>query len=275
MKSKSSIYLFLTGLFYFVSMLPILFGTVHAGCKVARPSSPPVLVSAIPQDRSVILVWTEAQDPVTYYLLRYGLSKESVINGNPNIGPRGTNSYVVTELTNGVKYHFQVMAGNGCKPGEFSNTLTAVPGSGQNSGVSKLPSNLSIYKNVLGASTSASTKDKKLVKPTPHAGSNTQSKKNCALNCQGGPLLGAEIILLLVFFGLVYINPHIIPVFSMFIPGLMYAFFYITHRNCGSGSFLCQYFLPIDIGVYVIFLILQKYFLSKRVLKVKKRQIKQ
>lgn len=262
MNKKNYISALLIAIFCYVFLLPFVFNTVNAGCKESRPASPPVLLSAVSQDRSVTLVWTEAQDPVTYYLVRYGLSKQNLEYGNPNIGPRGTTSFTVGELTNGIKYYFQVMAGNGCKPGKFSNTITAVPG-GISTTSQKLPGNLSIYKQVLGDATSSAIKKTKEVKHTSSSTSiNTQ--KACAFACQSWPLLVGEAIALLLFFYLAHRHSLIKPVFSAVIPVFVYILFYRINGTCTSYKFLCKYFVPLNIIIYISIFLMQKYKFMNR-----------
>ncbi|MBI2051642.1 fibronectin type III domain-containing protein [Candidatus Roizmanbacteria bacterium] len=249
---------FLYTVFLFLFLIPFVSGKVDAACKVARPSSPPVLLSAISGDRSVTLIWTEAQDPVTYYLLRYGTSKENFAYGNPNIGGKGTSSFTVGDLTNGTKYYFQVMAGNGCKPGEFSNTLTAVSGGIQNTGVYKGPKNLSIYKPVLGESTLAA-KNKKEGK-TLATTSAVAPTRSCRADCSTLPLLAAEVVLLLSFFFLADKYRSVKPVYSLIIPIFISVLFFAIQSGCTSPyKALCRYFVPLNIITYVSFLIFQRY----------------
>lgn len=102
-------------MFHFPFTLPI--------CSDAKPGSAPKLLSAIPDENSVILTWSEAKDPLTYYLVAHGTTADSLEFGNPYIGGKGTTSYKVEKLSGGLSYYFRVRAGNGCMPGDFSNTL--------------------------------------------------------------------------------------------------------------------------------------------------------
>jgi len=79
-------------------------------------------------DTSVVLTWADASNPVTYYLVSYGVSAGNYIYGNPNVGGQGTTSYTVGSLTKGTTYYFAVRAGNGCTPGAYSNEFSATPG---------------------------------------------------------------------------------------------------------------------------------------------------
>lgn len=99
-------------------------------CTDSAPGSTPVLNTAISKDaNSVTLTWTDASDPVTYYLVSYGTSSGNYVYGNPNVGGQGTTSYTVGSLATGVTYYFAIRAGNGCTLGPYSNELSAVAGS--------------------------------------------------------------------------------------------------------------------------------------------------
>lgn len=98
-------------------------------CTDPAPGSTAQLTSAVSTDaHSITLTWTDATNPVTYYLTSYGVSSGNYIYGNPNIGPQGTTSYTVGGLSTGTKYYFVIRAGNGCTPGSYSNELSAVAG---------------------------------------------------------------------------------------------------------------------------------------------------
>ncbi|MEK7565589.1 MAG: fibronectin type III domain-containing protein [Patescibacteria group bacterium] len=97
-------------------------------CNDAKPGSAPNLTGAIAGTNSVTLIWTAADGPLTYYLATYGDAPGLQQYGNPNVGGPGTTSYTVSGLSGGTTYYFKVRAGNGCKPGDFSNELSATPG---------------------------------------------------------------------------------------------------------------------------------------------------
>ncbi|MBI2600187.1 tandem-95 repeat protein [Candidatus Daviesbacteria bacterium] len=96
-------------------------------CNDAKPGSAPILLSAQAGENSVTLTWSQASDPVTYYLVAYGLESGKVQFGNPNVGDKNTLSYTVRNLSGGVTYYFKVRAGNNCMSGDFSNELPATP----------------------------------------------------------------------------------------------------------------------------------------------------
>lgn len=140
-----------------------------SACNDTKPGSAPVLLSAkVTGNNEVTLQWIEAQSPVSYYLVAYGYSADQMLFGNPNIGGNGTTSYRVSGLSGGLTYYFKVRAGDGCMPGDFSNSLSvSVPGS-------KLITQASNFQpGVLGAHTSVDNSDE--ASPSPSASSNNSS----------------------------------------------------------------------------------------------------
>lgn len=232
-------------------------------CPDARPVGYPVFLSAVGGDRSITLNWQGNSEPATYYLLRYGLSKESLDYGNPNIGPKEATYYTVNELQNGVKYYFQMRAGNGCRPGSFSDTISAVAGtqSQTHSGVQS-PNNLSLYKEVLGT-TSAATNEAKKVAPARSVKKNDESNKTntCDTYCSAFYFLAVELIALCAFFILSTMYKVIEPGFSLFIPAITIGAYYYFAGKCNQSNFYCLYFIPLSILIYVVMLIAQKYVL--------------
>lgn len=98
----------------------------NSSCSDGAPGSAPQLTSAIATgSHQITLTWTQAADPVSYYLIAYGIISGKYIYGNSNVGGRGTTSYTVGNLARGTTYYFVVRAGNGCAPGGFSKELSA------------------------------------------------------------------------------------------------------------------------------------------------------
>ena len=232
--------------------------SINAGCKDTEPGGKPILLSAEPGEKSVTLTWEKAPDPVSYYLIRYGLSKENPEYGLPNIGDRDTTSFTVKELINGQKYYFQVRAGNGCRPGDFSDTLSAVPGEPK---IAYKKPNLSMYKQVLGTTTTAEKNDIK--KETPSAREIFNPSQNCAFKCYSLPILVGEIVLLIIFLYFSTRYKILKTAYSVILPIGGYIAFRLFNGSCNSYVFLCKYFVPISILIYLLTLILHRYYFYK------------
>ncbi len=98
-------------------------------CTDSVPGSTVQLTSAVSTDaHDITLTWTDASNPVTNYVVSYGLSSGNYIYGDPNIGGQGTTSFTVGGLNTGTKYYFAVMANNGCTAGSYSNEMSEVAG---------------------------------------------------------------------------------------------------------------------------------------------------
>lgn len=242
-------------------------------CKDRAPASAPILTSVKTSDKSVTLTWIEAQEPVNAYLLVYSTSEYTEQFGDPNIGGKGTTTYTVNELTNGVKYYFKVRGIHGCKAGKFSNKLAAVPGVPETPEAAKTVytgPNLSIYKQVLGASTSAATKAAEK-KPTTVA-ADTKTQPPCSKTCLAYPIWIAEILLLVLYFSYIKRIPGFRPVFSIIIPVALAVLFFKTNGTCSSGSFSCKYFLPVNIMIFILMVVVYKQKYLNLKLKLKEHQ---
>ncbi|OGK18383.1 hypothetical protein A3G67_03785 [Candidatus Roizmanbacteria bacterium RIFCSPLOWO2_12_FULL_40_12] len=253
----------LIGLIIVLFTFLLLGPTTFARCSDTKPAKP-VLLSAQAGDKNITLNWQEVPDPVTYYLVRYGTSKENLEYGNPNIGGRGATSFTIGELQNGVEYFFQIRAGNGCKPGNFSDTVSAISGNpGElEGGSSEQPHNLTLYKEVLGVDISATANAKRI--STPSAFPNVRHEEPidpCKTTCYGLPLLAGQITILFLFFIASLRWPTLKPIFSVIVPVITLSVFYGLNGKCGANSFYCEYFIPLTVITYVIMLVAQKYIL--------------
>lgn len=226
-------------------------------CKDRAPASAPILTSAKAGDRSVTLTWIEAQEPVNAYLLAYSTFEHAVQFGDPNVGGKGTTSYTVNELANGVKYYFKVRGIHGCKAGKFSNKITAVPGKPKVAKTVTTGPNLSIYKQVLGASTSAATKAAEQEEKIAIA-ADTQTQQPCSKNCLGLPFWVIEILLLFLYFSFIKHLSFFKPVFSILIPIALSIIFFQTNGTCSSDEFSCKYFVPVSVIIFILMAIVYK-----------------
>lgn len=85
----------------------------------------PWLYGAIAQNgNSVLLYFTEADDPVDHYALEFGTSAGSYQFGSDDIGGKGSRTYLVQSLQPNTTYYFRVRGGNGCATGDWSNELS-------------------------------------------------------------------------------------------------------------------------------------------------------
>ncbi|MBI2031561.1 MAG: fibronectin type III domain-containing protein [Candidatus Levybacteria bacterium] len=95
-------------------------------CGDAVPGAPTLSSATSPSSSQVKLTWTTVSDPVSYYVVSYGLSSGNYIYGNPNVGKQ--DNYTIGYLSPGVTYYFVVKAMNGCSAGASSNELAVVAG---------------------------------------------------------------------------------------------------------------------------------------------------
>ena len=100
-----------------------------ASCGDQAPGSKvPWLYGAIPQGTgSIILYFTEADSPVTKYVLEYGTKSGEYQFGVQDLGVNERNqmTFEVKSLSPNTTYYFRVRAQNGCAPGNWSNELSA------------------------------------------------------------------------------------------------------------------------------------------------------
>lgn len=96
------------------------------GCTDSSPGArAPWLYAATAQSSSSILLYfTEAQDPVDRYALEFGTSANNYQFGADNIGGKGSYQYLVQSLSPGITYYFRVRGGNGCATGPWSNEIS-------------------------------------------------------------------------------------------------------------------------------------------------------
>jgi hypothetical protein len=105
--------------------------------STASPSPTPLSCSGVPSapilssvvsnsNYQATLTWEDSADPVSNYLVSYGVTSGKYIYGDPNIGSQGTTSFTVGSLGGDKKYYFAVSASNPCGISSFSNEVAAV-----------------------------------------------------------------------------------------------------------------------------------------------------
>ncbi len=243
-RSFLTVFILLTGFFLFDPRGLTKVEAVHPNhCIASKPSIPPILTSAVPGDKSVTLTWIETPDRVTNYVLSYSIFPDRVEYGNPDIGIKGTTSYTIGGLQNGVKYYFKIRGVNNCHPGKLSNRLYATPGTTAGAH----GPNLAFYKSVLGASTSA--------KKVP----SVMSAKPVCPTCRGWQILLGEVLLLLLYFYFGNKSSLLEKVASVVIPLAAYIIFLNMNSACSKYVFWCKYFLPLDAIIYIFIVVTYKH----------------
>ena len=106
------------------SSLAVTF-TTPGSCNYNAPGTPQLTSAVANGNNQITLTWTDVGNPVSYYLISYGLTSGQYIYGNPNVGNQGTTSYAVGNLVAGTTYYFVVKAVNGCTPSNASNEVSA------------------------------------------------------------------------------------------------------------------------------------------------------
>lgn len=112
-------------------------GSSGSNTSSSEPSAPvcsdqapgnktPWLYAATAQNgTSILLYFTDADDPVSYYALEFGSESGNYTWSSTNIGGKGMRTYLVEHLQPNKTYYFRVRGGNGCAPGEWSNEISA------------------------------------------------------------------------------------------------------------------------------------------------------
>lgn len=235
-------------------------------CNDSVPGSAPSILSAASGINSVTLTWSEASDPVSYYLVAYGISPNDNIYGNPNVGGKGTTSYTVAGLSGGTTYCFIVRAGNGCMPGNFSGQICAAPGGG----FVAVPAP-GFATGVLGVATSEE-KLTSTISPGPAIAGEVEGAANeAACSCFWWPILLGEALILFLYRRFI-LKKEILDrknkkfILTISVPALSYAVFLLLNKCLKvkflffvqSSSIFCRYFIIFTILVYLIYLFVWK-----------------
>lgn len=94
-------------------------------CKELMPGNKAQwLYAAVAQQTSVVLYFTDGEDPVDHYALQFGVASNKYIFGQDNFGKKGVRAYSVQSLMPNTTYYFRVRPGNGCASGPWSNEIS-------------------------------------------------------------------------------------------------------------------------------------------------------
>lgn len=113
------------------------FTVTFTTAATASPSPTPLSCSAVPAapvlssvvsnaNYQATLTWKDSADPISNYLVAYGVTSGKYIYGDPNIGSQGTTSFTVGSLGGNKKYYFVVSANNPCGISGYSNEVAVV-----------------------------------------------------------------------------------------------------------------------------------------------------
>jgi len=109
----------------FTDWFTVTFYSASLGCS--NIPAAPVLTSVISNsDNKATLTWTDSANPVSNYLVSYGIAPGKYIYGYPNIGGQGTTSFTVGALSGNKKYYFVIAASNNCGASGFSNEMSVI-----------------------------------------------------------------------------------------------------------------------------------------------------
>jgi hypothetical protein len=173
-------------------------------CNDAAPASAPQLISAVQSSSGkVVLTWKLASDPVSYYLLSYGVKKGDYIYGQPNIGGQGTTSFTVSSLTSGKTYYFAVKAVNGCKSSDYSNELSATIGGTTTKKTTTPTLEASNETQILASPTAVLVSDTPILSPTQIPQNSLFVSMNSTF-LMGG-IIGVGIVILIIG-GILYLR---------------------------------------------------------------------
>lgn len=99
-------------------------------CSDTPPQGSPDLFQIDRNGERATLYFTPLGDPLTYYYISYGLDESAEGYGVEIPGDKdGVLSYTINDLDPNKTYYFKVRGGNGCKPGDWSTSIsgTVIP----------------------------------------------------------------------------------------------------------------------------------------------------
>ncbi|MGA2910905.1 MAG: fibronectin type III domain-containing protein [Candidatus Microgenomates bacterium] len=109
----------------FTDWFTVTFYSATLGCSNV-PAAPVLNSVTSTTDHTATLSWTDSANPVSNYLVSYGITSGKYVYGNPNVGGQGTTSTTIGSLMGDTKYYFVVAASNNCGASAFSNEMSVV-----------------------------------------------------------------------------------------------------------------------------------------------------
>jgi len=98
-------------------------------CTDPKPLSAPELFQIDAKRDSLVLYFSPAMGPQDRYAILYGTKENEELWGYEFLSQStGVISVEIGSLQRNTRYFFKVRAGNGCMPGDWSNTLSATTG---------------------------------------------------------------------------------------------------------------------------------------------------
>ena len=109
----------------FTDWFTVTFYPATLGCTNV-PAAPILTGVTSNSSYTATLTWADSPNPVSNYLVAYGLASGKYIYGKTNIGAQGTTAFTVGSLSGNKKYYFAVAASNNCGASGYSNEMSVV-----------------------------------------------------------------------------------------------------------------------------------------------------
>ena len=109
----------------FTDWFTVNFYDSSKGCS--NVPAAPVLSSVVSNsNNTATLTWVDSANPVSNYLVSYGIASKNYVYGDSNIGSQGTTGFTIGSLTGNKTYYFAVAANNNCGASGFSNEISVI-----------------------------------------------------------------------------------------------------------------------------------------------------
>ncbi|MGA3291815.1 MAG: Ig-like domain-containing protein [Candidatus Microgenomates bacterium] len=179
----------------FTNWFAVTFYSATVNCS--NVPAAPVLNSVVSNSSgAVILSWTDSANPVSNYVVSYGIASGSYIYGNPNVGGQGTTTTTISGLTANKKYYFVVAANNACGISSFSNEVSAVASPATPTPVATITPTVAPLISTLATSEPTETPEEVTETPSPTPEASTGSPNTLMRDIAIG-IIALGVILLL------------------------------------------------------------------------------